>query len=262
MDARMTLRSQRNKLQDKCVYCGSSPKNMTRDHVPPCCVFPEPRPNLITVPCCYPCNHNSSRDDEYFRTSIVSSWESSDSPEAGPVIEKVVRSISRSEGGGPAKSILDTLEDCFVVDIDGSIEQSGTFHLEADRIGKVVSRTVLGLLWHETKLYLPDDYVVAVFPSYNIQQLGILDEHAMKKLLSKDPNTVGEGVFQYWWNQEDARGKCDSVWFLRFYRGIFFLCLVCQKAMMATKRFTLLQEEKWISVNGKASFRIDDNTHL
>lgn len=50
-----------------CYLCGSS-TNLTRDHVPPKCLFPRPRPsNLLTLSCCHPCNNSASKDDEYLR---------------------------------------------------------------------------------------------------------------------------------------------------------------------------------------------------
>ena len=52
---------------EKCYLCGSI-ENLTRDHIPPKCLFPKPRPNnLYTLPCCYACNNGASKDDEYLR---------------------------------------------------------------------------------------------------------------------------------------------------------------------------------------------------
>jgi hypothetical protein len=49
-----------------CIYCQKN-EATTVDHVPPKAMFPKPRPaNLITVPCCDPCNKSFKNDDEYF----------------------------------------------------------------------------------------------------------------------------------------------------------------------------------------------------
>lgn len=55
------------KSDEKCYLCGST-ENLTRDHIPPKCLFSKPRPgNLYTVPCCYRCNNSASKEDEYLR---------------------------------------------------------------------------------------------------------------------------------------------------------------------------------------------------
>jgi hypothetical protein len=55
----------------ECVYCGEQ-RELTRDHVPPRCLFSKPRPSdLITVPCCAHCNGDFQKHDEYFRIAIT-----------------------------------------------------------------------------------------------------------------------------------------------------------------------------------------------
>jgi len=53
-----------------CVYCGQTELKLTRDHVPPKCLFQRPRPKLITVPACHACNDAFKLDDEYFRAAV------------------------------------------------------------------------------------------------------------------------------------------------------------------------------------------------
>ena len=60
----------------RCYLCGKTGKEtpegkLTREHVPPRNLFPEPRPSdLITVPCCGDCNHRAHEDDEYLRLAV------------------------------------------------------------------------------------------------------------------------------------------------------------------------------------------------
>src|SRR4051812_40316879 len=50
-----------------CYLCQKRPAT-TKDHVPPKSLFPKPRPsNLMTLPCCFPCNNRFSKHEEYFR---------------------------------------------------------------------------------------------------------------------------------------------------------------------------------------------------
>jgi hypothetical protein len=63
--------SQRRKRAAECYLCGAT-EDLTRDHVPPANLFPEPRPNnLITVPCCRSCNQSYSLDDEAMRVWLA-----------------------------------------------------------------------------------------------------------------------------------------------------------------------------------------------
>jgi len=52
-----------------CALCGVN-EATTRDHVPPRAIFPKPRPALVTVPACLPCNLKGSKHDEAFRVYL------------------------------------------------------------------------------------------------------------------------------------------------------------------------------------------------
>jgi hypothetical protein len=55
-----------------CIYCGKR-KGTTKDHVPPKCLFPLPKPsNLVAVPCCYVCKKTYEKDDEPVRNPLSS----------------------------------------------------------------------------------------------------------------------------------------------------------------------------------------------
>jgi hypothetical protein len=64
------------KAAQRCYLCGKSADEtpegkLTREHVPPRNLFPQPRPSdLITVPCCAKCNHDAHKDDEYLRLAV------------------------------------------------------------------------------------------------------------------------------------------------------------------------------------------------
>lgn len=54
----------------ECVYCGVIGP-ITDDDIPPKCLFKKPRPALVKVPSCPPCNNSVSDDDENFRTMLA-----------------------------------------------------------------------------------------------------------------------------------------------------------------------------------------------
>lgn len=69
------LKRQRQPKTGICALCGSS-GTVTREHVPPKCLFIKPRPtNTITVPLCKMCNHSYHLDDEYFRVFAAGSFQ-------------------------------------------------------------------------------------------------------------------------------------------------------------------------------------------
>lgn len=87
-----------------CTYC---PKGAdTRDHIPPLCFFPGPRPaELLTVPCCRSCNQTAGADDEQMR-NLLAALEDSEGHEAihEYLRPKMHRSFQRHQGKGSANS--------------------------------------------------------------------------------------------------------------------------------------------------------------
>ena len=60
--------------KSECYLCGAE-HGLTREHIPPKGLFPEPRPSdLITVPCCAKCNHANHKADERFRLFVSSAF--------------------------------------------------------------------------------------------------------------------------------------------------------------------------------------------
>lgn len=54
-----------------CIYCGSV-ELIIRDHVPPKCMFPRPKPlDTVTVPACRQCNTSYQMDDEHFTVAMA-----------------------------------------------------------------------------------------------------------------------------------------------------------------------------------------------
>ena len=55
----------------RCAHCGKKSSFITDDHVVPKCLFPKPRPHLVTVPACRKCNAGMSQDEEYFKEVVL-----------------------------------------------------------------------------------------------------------------------------------------------------------------------------------------------
>lgn len=75
-------------MKTQCVYCGTSNPE-TKDHIPPKNLFPQPRPELVTVPCCEKCHKPTSLDDEIFRNMLTMSRNAEYHPDIPKILDKV-----------------------------------------------------------------------------------------------------------------------------------------------------------------------------
>ncbi|MHC4535752.1 MAG: HNH endonuclease [Planctomycetota bacterium] len=139
-------KTEKSNSKKSYIYCGSG-KDMTVDHIPPKALFPEPRPsNMLTVPCCKKCNESFSKDDEYFRTVLVSDAAVFSNPNVQAVNEKLLRSMSRPEASAMASAIRKSLHVVDVISRGGIyLGRSPAMKINASRIKRVANRIARGL---------------------------------------------------------------------------------------------------------------------
>lgn len=222
----------RKLTRDQCVFCGKRlrKKTRTKDHTPPKCIFPRGRNlPLVTVPSCRECHEGESKDVEYFRLAIAFSRQASANSEAKEVTQKSLDAFLDDRATKFRRSTAEKMQRCFVLNESGFFEPSLAYELDEQRIANVVTKTVQGLLWFKTGMRLPKGYGVAVFPSYNIGSLAPPERAILLHLDSREPEIIGKGIFEYRWDFRRPDGTCDSVWLLRFYENISFLCFVMAK---------------------------------
>lgn len=215
-----------------CAYC-RSPKNLTRDHIPPKSFFPQPRPkNLITVPCCVECHRGFTQDDEYLRNLLNFADGNERHPAAKQLRSKGIRSLYDSNKRGYTKSFFNNVNPGWVRYANGMIAPGATMTLDDKRIEDVIERIVVGLFWKETNIYLPPDYTVEVIGSYDPRYRDWGVQQSVRWLQDQDDiANIGEGVFQYWWSwamNAPPEGTHNSDWMLQFYEGTTFLCRVAR----------------------------------
>ena len=250
----------RVKAVKRCVYCSCLLESGTKDHVPPKCLYPKGTEGLITVPSCNTCNSRFAKDDEYFRQVIAFAIESSDHPQAKEPIDKALRNFNREESKGFRRKFFETLRLRQVEYEPGLLEPGAEYPIELQRIGNVVSRTVRGILWSESGLLLPENYGVVVFPSFNLDFLGprqmaqIADVEAMERASSHKRQSIGGGVFEYWWEKRSSDQLPDSAWVLRFYEAIYFVCYVVPTREIVQGDFRRLEEEGLVAVSKCGDF--------
>ena len=215
-----------------CVYCRSS-KDLTRDHIPPRSFFPQPRPtNLITVPCCAECHRDFTINDEYLRNLLIFADGNEDHPAARKLREKGFRSLDDPNKRGYTKSFFNNVNPGWVRYGNGMIAPGATITLDDERIEDVLCRMTVGLFWKEHDKYLPPDYTVEVFGSYDPRYNNWPVQQSVRRLLhDEDSVNIGNGVFQYRWSwdeQAPPEEAHQSDWLLRFYEGTTFLCRVAR----------------------------------
>ena len=213
----------RTKANAECVYCGSR-KDLTKDHVPPKCLFATPPQNAITVPCCRRCNEDASKDDEYFRANLAGRRDVGDHPEASKVMEKAFRALHYPEAKGLKRSFLNNVDFFYFENELGFIEPGAAYSPDLERLSRVASRIVKGLFWHQTRERLPSYCEV---DAAVVDQLRHFDEQLMNmcaEVLKEEPITLGNDVFNCW-NKTTPEDKFTSLWILQFYSNIHFLCI-------------------------------------
>ena len=199
----------------ECAYCGER-RELTRDHVPPKCLFSKPRPpDLVTVPCCEPCNRELSKHDEYFRIAITTGIDATKFPRENANSIRAINSLSDPARQGFARSLIQNYE-----------RNPGRLRVDSGRIKTVLHRTARGLLYHHKHIRLPDTNTVLfrvwpITPSMNIAPQG----RDWINRLEGNLTTIGQGVFQYSFEPFEPPDPFGTMWLMRFYQKRTFFCL-------------------------------------
>jgi len=206
-------------VPDPCVYCGFLGSG-TRDHVPPRCLFPKPRPlDTVTVPACKSCNKSYQKDDEYFAVAMAAQGYGED-PEAARVWETIIRPmLARSPRLRRmiSQNILDA-----PVETPAGIVLPGrrAIRFSASRINRVVQRIVRGLLWHHYQQRPPADVEIVIFRGEKVPSQVADMINAFTKIA-----WIGDTIFRY--RHAVANGAPDtSIWALQFYAYTQFIGIV------------------------------------
>ena len=211
-----------------CVYCGRH-GTLTRDHVPPRNLFGSTSEvQLVTIPCCTKCNGQASKDDEYFRRSLILRHDIPDNPITRELLEAVYRSWRNPRQRGFTRSFLRGVEEKEVYTEGGIyLGQVGTYNVEHHRLDRVVCRIIRGLFYHHSGYPVPRDYHV-----FSYCHTGVLpsDRPVAKKYVdfaqvvvqSGEEGAVNPDIFKYWFVRT-AEDPATTGWLLSFFRSLFFL---------------------------------------
>ena len=201
----------------QCVYCGEK-RPLTRDHIPPLNLFPEPRANnLITVPCCESCREGWSKDDEYFRAVILCSTRVSEEEIVQGVMASLLRSLAKPMKQGFARMLLDSIKQIELETEAGLyLGKSPALRIDQERINRVAQRIIRGLFFHEKACPVPEGYEVLAY----IQQFGF--DPILEKMQFPKLRVVQNGVFCYTFKETELDPN-SSVWLALFYGHLPFV---------------------------------------
>ena len=187
-----------------CCFCGIRPAT-TRDHIPPKCVFPEPRPvDLITVPACEECNKSTASIDEEFRV-FVNLFVGKKSPEA----ERLWRLRTLST----VKSNRRLLNKAISAFQPGYVTPKHKIILWDDSPHRIFEKMVRGLYFHHFNEVLADRVDII------IDQIKEMTTAKVECVKSLSCNYIGCGQFLYRYGRAND-DPLRSVWLFVFHRNL------------------------------------------
>ncbi len=196
----------------ECVYCGEQ-RELTNDHVPPKCLFGKPRPALITVPCCDPCNKAYGGYDEYFRLGITTGIDPEKFPKEAADSIKAIKNLVRPESLRFAHLFLQSYD-----------PQSSSLTLDGERYGIVLSRIARGLFFHHRGVRVP---LTIGFSYFEINESTPTNANGREMInrLGDSLTSIGQGVFRYAFKPFEPPDPFGTAWLMRFYDHKTFLCI-------------------------------------
>ncbi len=183
---------------------------------------------MLTVPCCKKCNESFSKDDEYFRTVLVSHASVYSDPNVQAVNEKLIRSMIRPKAKAMASAIRKSLHVVDVTSRDGIyLGISPAMRVSADRINHITVRIARGLFYIIHDYPVPMSYeVTCVFKdaAFSMPEEFI----APWRGFWKQPVTIGENIFSYSYALcvDDPNGMLFIYW---FYGNLWFYGYILPK---------------------------------
>jgi hypothetical protein len=197
----------------ECVYCGEQ-RELTRDHVPPRCLFSKPRPsNLVTVPCCQACNSEFQKYDEYFRLAITTGIDAANFPKELSDSVRAINNLSRPASHGLARFMLKDYE-----------RNPARLTIDAARIEVVLYRITRGLFYHHRNVRVPRNIAFAFRMVDENLKTNAQGQDRINRL-AEDLTTIGLGTFRYAFEPFEPPDPFSTAWLMRFYDHKTFFCI-------------------------------------
>jgi len=211
---------------DACIYCDRT-DDLTRDHIPPKCIFPAPRSSdLITVPACRPCNKSYEKDDEYFRVAVTIPGEHQHDASGQKVWKEGVIKGTMRRSARLKNQIVESIR---TLDMRspaglylGSVQ---TVRMNRARLDRVAKRIVTGLHWHHFGKVPAADVDMTVAMGPDPVHPGRTERVARDLLGGRPWIEIGGGAFRYGYAQVPEQPDWQA-WLLLFYSAAAVLVLL------------------------------------
>jgi hypothetical protein len=187
-----------------CYLCGKLPAetpegDLTKDHLPPQNLFLKPRPsNLISMPCCYSCNHEAHVDDDHLRLA-VSGYYNTNGLGKRTWKEKVIGSTIRTGRlHREVNAMRASLKPIALITPEG-VKDAFEMRVDGARVDRALTRMTKGFL---ALLYPEVDRAELNFHVAQLEQFKVNDPgfaHIRKALFNFQR---GDGVYQCWYTVE------------------------------------------------------------
>lgn len=180
-----------------CVYCGAAGAR-SKDHIPPRGIYStdNPPPGAPWVRACGTCNGGFSKDDEYFRDTVLKHHVVSDLPAAQSQIDRMLRAMGNPKKLGYVVATLRAFTEVDVRSADGQVVgRQHALNVNNRRFGRVAERIARGLRMWKGEAPSPADALVAVhWTDKDIETVWPkIEEFFSFELI----HTVQPGVFSY-----------------------------------------------------------------
>ena len=225
-------------MEFPCTYCHRAAN--TKDHIPPKCLFPKPRPgSLITVPSCFACNSSFSKDDEHLRDVLSFREELSDNPFVEKQIESIFRGFDRSQSQGYLNYLHSRMGEEAVRTTSGIyLGLKATFNVDLTRIERVLRRITKGLYRHCFRNKLMEGceahvYTLEYFLSLEPEHDRIFRSIFQNNLANEEWFVVVPNGFEY--KQKALQNPATTVWMFRFYSKYYGFAITLKEEDQGTQ---------------------------
>lgn len=220
--------SRRKKKSGTCVFCGYVGQ-LTREHIPPRCLFPDDCvEKLLVVHSCRKCNEATAKDDEYLRNTLVMLTPINAHPVLKDLAQKVRRSLRNPASRGLQKQFFDQFYFAERRSTSGlSLGVEPIVNINPSRIERVFGKIVKGLFFLKYDRILPkhcECYAMLQSGMGDLEtELSRKHRELLENCAYKTPVvSVGDGIFQAW-STDFVQDTNASWWLMRFFDCIDFI---------------------------------------
>ena len=206
----------KRKRQGECALCGKM-AYLTKEHIPPRCLFPKPRPTglqLITVPCCSECNNGTTEEDEYFKVTVSLRVGARDFLSAR-LFDSTKKTVCKNRKF--FSEIFDSEQPIFT---PSGIYTGYSAVSRSEGPTRLVARKIIsGLFYHHFGKPVPTSHVTVVQLTSDIprEQDQFMSDWIQGVAQFLECHAVGSGgIFRYGFTTASEDGD-TTVWFLSFY---------------------------------------------